>query len=94
MYLVGYSTRKSEFQIVLREGSGAPDVIQAMLCVAHCHSLVSSNQSVNVMDALKKTAEYATTNVEDFVQGIERNGWDVDAVFWGDRGIRSIWPRD
>jgi hypothetical protein len=94
MILVGYRAKKSEFSIVLREGAGASDVIRAMLCVAHAHSLVSSDNTVNVAGALKQSLEFAKTNEEEFVQGIENKRWDVDAVFYGDRGIRSVWSRD
>jgi hypothetical protein len=90
-YLIGYTAKKNKFMIVLSDGATPLDVIQAMLLVAHAHSLLSIDPQLNIEQVIEKSFEYSKVNRIHFQSQLQIKGWDVDAVFWGDRGIRSSW---
>ena len=50
--------------------------------------LFNNELELPIIHQMKKSLDFANHSLSDFMFQLEEKGWDLDAVFYGDRGIR------
>ena len=90
--MIGYSALKDRYSIAFREGAGLHDVLLSILTASKAHDL-SKKRSDSDHGRLKEAYSWGKSEAPILYNLLKVNGWDTDALFWGDKGIRWSFNR-
>ncbi|KAI9268074.1 vitamin B6 photo-protection and homoeostasis-domain-containing protein [Phascolomyces articulosus] len=99
---LGSSAEKSfksvgTMRVLFHDDAEAPDVIQSILHAIKFHDTLHKNDIHKEKDwsgylaALDDSLTWTKQNVSNFENSLEENGWQSEAVYWNDGGVRLSW---
>jgi hypothetical protein len=93
--MVGWAPDKEQFFICLSMHVNIEEIMEAFLVIHHTYYHFQFQNTVicetRMREQLKLSLIWAKRHRETFIEELKKKAWDLGALFWGDRGIRSDW---
>ncbi len=87
-FIIGYSAAMDRFSIALHERASLDDILLSIVTVSKAHSIKISSTQQSVHDQIQEAYKWAIIETPGLFEKLKQQGWDTEALFWGDRGIR------